>query len=148
MSEDKPLREVPVNELDLQLQTTNPKWGDYISPEFRARLMTESKTEDELKLWELLQFYTRDVRLGNLSATELNYCRYYLDLAADCLENQYKNSFIIALSRAVTVLETSQSKGGFLRKLFGTVRHESESIERREPIKRGLFGQKKGEGGQ
>lgn len=147
------IRVIPTNDLDLQLQVTNPQWGSGsdIAPELKIKL---SQIEYELdengkikegaleeKLWGLLSFYTRDIRLGNLSSMdgELKYTRYYLDLAGDCLREGYINTFMTALSRAITILETSQSKGGFLRKLFSTI-IQHKTNEEIETKKTGLLG--------
>jgi len=146
------IRDVPHNEMDLQMQLTNPKWGHEVPEELKEKLSAikgYAKTENgeyvEVKdqLWGLLSFYTRDVRLGNLSTMwgEVEYCRYYLDLANDLLRENYVQSFLTCLSRVATVLELSQSKGGFLRKLINTIRQE-HLREEREPKKRNIFGGK------
>lgn len=152
---DETLREMPVSDIDLQLQLTNPKWGYKVPQELEEKLtqiLGYYKNKEghikavEEKLWGLLSFYTRDVRLGNLSSIlgEVKYCRYYLDLATDLLKEGYINAFMIALSRVVTVLEVSQSKGGFLRKMFTTItqKHYKEEFE---PKRKTLFGGQKQE---
>jgi hypothetical protein len=47
--------------------------------------------------------------------------------------------FLICLSRVATLLEISQSKGGFLRKQMNTLRMENMQGEI-EPPKKSLFG--------
>lgn len=91
--------------------------------------------------WGILGYYTRDMRLGNLSSfnNELETCRYHIDLANDLLHVDHIEPFLIALSRAATILETSQSKGGFLRRQNNTLRHENIQ-ENIEPPKKGLMG--------
>ena len=129
-------RVLPQNELDFYLLTTNSQWG---GSEIKDRLDNKEGDEENM-YWNLLAFYSRDLRLANLSVWdgELNYSRYYLDLAKDLLHVGLKKPFSTALGLAATVLETSQSKGGFLRRRMGTV--TSEYREEVEPPKRSLFG--------
>jgi hypothetical protein len=68
------------------------------------------------------------MRLANLSKDELRYCQHFIDLAGDLLQDGKRTAFVIGLSRAVTVLELSQSKGGFLRKRFGTFTKEEHRV--------------------
>lgn len=149
-------RSLPTSELDLNLMLTNSVWGrTEVSQELKDRLMKHYATLNEhgeevitkASLWGLLGFYTRDMRLGNLSAAtnELQYCRYMIDLAGDYLQVDMIDPFLICLSRAATLLETSQSKGGFLRKTMNTLRQESVN-QNLEPPKKGFFGGKKQEG--
>jgi len=149
------LRTTPQSELDLTMMMTDPKWGIDASPELKEKLTkiigyvetTENKLEAvQEELWGLLSMYTRDVRLGNLSQFygEVSYVQYYLDLAGDCLREGYLGAFMKSLSMAITVLEVSQSRGGFLRKRNNTVTQEQYK-EEREPPKQTLFGNKKKE---
>lgn len=141
-------RVVPVTELEAGMMITDPKWGDqYINSDLKKKLKIMVKKKipagatiktpdgdfqltrdmmvaEEEELWGLLNYYTRDLRLANLSKDELRYCQHYLDLAGDLLQDGKKRAFIIGLSRAVTILELSQSKGGFLRKRLGTFTRE------------------------
>ena len=159
------------SELDLALMTTNSVWGRTdLNPELRDKIgkqyLAQIPRKDEdgnpmldangnpilewgvsyEGLWSLLGYYTRDMRLGNLSTFdgELAYCSYYLDLAGDFLQAKEVSAFLICLSRVATKLELSQSKGGFLRKRMNTLTQEHFSQEI-EPKKVNLFG--KGRGG-
>lgn len=154
MSEESK-RTTPQSELDLVLMTTNSVWGmPEVSQELKDRLNKEFKTKDEdgtegvsiKSMWGMLSFYTRDMRLSNLGTFngEFEYVKYHIDLAGDCLQEGLVKPFLVALSRAATVLELSQSKGGFLRKKMGTIRQEL-SHEQTEPPKRQLFGGNKKE---
>lgn len=148
-----PTRSVPISELDYQYRTTEPSWGRTDVPhELRAKLGHWVKVIDadgnvtyEMEsMWGMFGYYTRDLRLANLSEwnNELEYCSYYLDYAGDLLREEYPESFMTALPRLVTVMELSQSKGGFFRKLLNTFRNE-QSIETIEPKKSALsWGQK------
>jgi len=151
MSDEQDYRRTsPQSELDLALMTTDAVWGKpEVSAELKTRLnkyfsAVDEKGKKSIKvesLWGLLGFYTRDMRLANLSVWngELNYCQYYLDLANDFLQNGNIEPFLISLSRVATMLELSQSKNGFLRKNGNTLRQETLSGEM-EPKKKSLFG--------
>lgn len=151
---------MPKSELDLVLMTTDSVWGkSEVPPELQNALKRFKKILDkegksiydkdgnpivtEDNLWSLLGFYTRDVRLANLSLWdgEFQYCQYFLDLAGDMLSEQLLEPFIICLRRVATILELSQSKGGFLRRRMNTFTSESTPIT--EPPKKSLFGASK-----
>lgn len=155
-------RQIPRSDLDLNLQLTNTVWGTpYISGALKDRLQRYYVGKDKegnveydeegnpivttSSLWELLGFYTRDMRLANLSVItgEVAYCQYYLDLANDMLHADMVEPFLICLSRVATVLELSQSKGGFLRRRMNTFTSESMQGELGEQKKRTLFGSSK-----
>jgi hypothetical protein len=165
MSDDNVQRSLPANELDMQLMITNSCWGrPEVSPELKQRLMKYYATTDDHgqlmkddagniivdkgSLWGLLGFYTRDMRLANLSEfnNELQTCRYMIDLANDYLSENMVEPFMISLGRAVTILETSQSKGGFLRKQMNTLTQKSVN-QNMDPPKKGFWGGKNKEGG-
>ena len=147
-------RPLPTSELDLNLMLTNTVWGNpELSPALKSKLLKDGVVmEDEEgnkyisreDLWSTLGFYTRDLRLGNLSTwnNELQVCQYYLNLANDFLKEGFTEPFIICLSRVATILETSQSKGGFLRRRINTFTSESMSMPQ-EPKKRTLWGTSK-----
>lgn len=148
MSEAK--RNVPVSDLDLQMQMIEPAYGKGgISTELVNKLREygleydeqgQPIIEDKGSLWGILGYYTRDIRLGNLDkfAGEYAYVKYYLDLAGDLLQADLIKAFLIALSRAATVIEISQSKGGFLRRRINTLTSENQ-YSGLDPLKRNLF---------
>lgn len=144
-------RVTPRSDLDFNFQLTNTVWGSpYIGGALKDKLKRFYKVTDEggstevteNSLWELLGFYTRDLRLANLSVItgEVAYCQYYLDLAGDMLQANMIESFLICLSRVATVIELSQSKGGFLRRRMNTFTSENMQGEMGDPKKRTLFG--------
>ena len=152
-------RVMPKSELDLSLMTTDSVWGKDEVPvqlqsalkKYKNQLDKDGKTifdktgnpiVTEESLWSLLGFYTRDVRLANLSLWngEFQYCQYFLDLAGDMLSEKLLEPFIICLRRVATVLELSQSKGGFLRRRINTFTSESTPLNSGEPPKKSLFG--------
>lgn len=157
MNEQDYARQLPQNDLDLNLMLTDSVWGKKEVPfELREKLNKYFLEKDEKgnplitksSLWGLLGFYTRDMRLGNLSSwdNELTTCRYMIDLANDFLSVDMIEPFLIALSRSATILETSQSKGGFLRIKMNTLRQEHYS-QNSEPTKKRMFGGGKSEQG-
>lgn len=152
-------RVVPLNDLDMSYLTTNSVWGKgEVGDELRNKLSKLEFVKDEHgeilrdkegnpmavykdSLWGLLAFYTRDMRLANLSQWngEVEYCQYHIDLAGDLLQSDMYGAFLVALARAATILELSQSKGGFLRRKQNTF--TSEHITKDEgPQKKSLFG--------
>ncbi len=152
--EDEQDNYVPETNLELSMLYTNPVWGSdqETNNAFRDKLTTklyfkngetgEVKTVTKEKLWEQLQFFTRDLRLGNLSSAEIVFCNYYLNLASDFLKEGYLDAFIVALSRVASKTELSQSRGGFLRKRLNTFTKENkDSFD--APKRNGLFHQAK-----
>lgn len=156
----KPTRPIPQSDLDFNLMTTNTEWGGaYIPDELKKKLsklylvenVDGSVVQEKEQLWELLGFYTRDLRLANLSSFngEHTYCQYHLDLANDFLREDCIMPFLICLSRVATVLELSQSKNGFLRRRMNTLTQEHYSQEFEPPKKKNFFGiQKNNEEGR
>lgn len=156
--QDNKRRVVPRSELDFNLMTTEGEWGkDYVNQELKERLNKYYLKKDQngqnvfdsegnivgskKSLWDMLGYYTKDMRLANLSYinNEIQYCQYFLDLAGDFLQADMIEPFIICLSRVATILELSQSKGGFLRRRMNTLTSENMSSEL-EPQKKSLFG--------
>ena len=155
---------IPQSDLDYNMQLTNTVWGsDAITPELKeilskdyfltdkeGKVINDQNGQPLLKresLWAIHNYYTRDLRLGNLNRTdpmEFKYCVYYLDLAGDFLKTEFPEPFMICIARLATILELSQSRGGFLRKEQNTLRQEARS-ELLEPSKKSLFGGKKTE---
>lgn len=164
-------RLLPRSELEFNLLMSNTVWGSsQINPELKEKLIESSgyydyKRDKEGKLllddkgepikvyyvekkglWALLGFYTRDLRLGNLSTWngELATCNHYLNLANDFLQADMIKPFLISLSRVASILELSQSKGGFFRRRLNTFTQEHFNTEM-EPKKKTLFGKSKEE---
>lgn len=166
MSEtDKQRRSIPQSDLDFGLMVTDSVWGKKeVPPGLQKKLGKYIKALDGEgtpifdkdgnpvvtidSLWELLGYYTRDMRLANLSYWngEFQYCQYFLDLAGDFLQDNHLEPFLICLSRVATILELSQSKGGFLRRRMNTFTQENTPLEL-EPKKKSLFGMGKKKGG-
>lgn len=144
------VRILPQNDLDFTMLTTNSVWGkEEVPHELRERLSRYFNTGQvdekgrplfqKKELWGLLGFFTRDLRLGNLSTQEIEYCQFYLNLANDYLEEEMVRPFLIALSRAASRLELSQSKAGFLRRQLNTLIQEKHTTESKKKD-RTLFG--------
>jgi hypothetical protein len=153
MSESE--RKIPINELDLQLMTIENEWGKEISPELKEQLKIlgedlETETDGKFKvkktqLWGLLSYYTRDMRLANFNKEEFYYCNEWLNFSGDCLRQGFIRSFLTSLSRVITVVELSQSKGGFVRKRLGTFTQEHYNEFKDSDKKKGLLGNNKKE---
>lgn len=138
---------IPDNQLDAMWALTNPVWGKSTIPkQLRDRLMknkggklvNEDGDEfeaDEEGMWDLLSYFTRDLRLGNLSKAEAKECREWLEICSDCIRNQYRDSFFLSLVKVVALTEISQSRGGWLRKILRTNTSE-QKIEYEEQPKR------------
>lgn len=166
----------PMNDLDFNMQMTQPKWGHKVSTGFMQRMGEETKvsrialvlqedieekkiteeyaqelynklgeliTSDEATAWNVLAFYTQDMRLGNLEPDEIEYCAEHLNFAGDCLQMGLKDSFLLIIQRVATTLELSQSKKGFLRRRMGTLTNENIN-NNLEPKKKSFFGMNKG----
>lgn len=158
VSDDNIKRPLPATDLDLNLMLTNSVWGSTEVPqELKDKLSRYYKSEEEdgsvtitkSSLWGLLGFFTRDMRLGNLSSfdNELQTCRYHIDLANDLLSVDMIEPFLVALSRSASILETSQSKNGFLRRMMNTLRQEHIQQQLEPPKKKFFGGQKSDSGG-
>jgi len=154
-------RVVPQSGLDWNMMLTDTMWGSpqisrQLKTKIRERVTREKQNPDgtvtELldkeAAWELMSFYTRDVRLANLSAVfgEVEYCQYYIDLAGDFLREGMPEAFATSLARAATILELSQSKSGFLRRRQNTLTTESLQGNVEPKKKRILFGSGKTQG--
>lgn len=148
----------PQSDLDFNLMITETLWGSqFVSPELQEHLTKNFQMSDsegrpvfdeqgqpvvtKEALWGMMSFYTRDLRLSNLSykSNEIQYCQHYLDLAGDCLKEGMIKPFLVCLSRVATITELAQSKGGFLRRQMNTLRTENVD-EFLEPKKKNIFG--------
>lgn len=148
----------PQSDLDFNLMITETLWGStFVSPELQSHLTKNYQVTDENgqplyndqgqpvvtkeALWGMMSFYTRDLRLSNLSYknNEIQYCQHYLDLAGDYLKEGMIKPFLICLSRVATITELAQSKGGFLRRQMNTLRTENVD-EILEPKKKSIWG--------
>lgn len=147
MSDEK--KQQPLTTLELQYMVTSPAWGNEASTEFKNKVSKSKYLQgpdgkvfvEQTTLWDMLSMFTRDIRLSNLSKIdgEMEYVRYYLDLSADLLSANMQSSFVTSLKLAVTVMETSQAKGGFLRRMLNTLRQEQQQ-ELLEPKRKTFFG--------
>lgn len=151
-------REVPANDLDFQgmliepsLQKPSPKLVEkFKAPTGKKRTFylvdakgrsvmdgatgerVEKIVQDTEDLAGYLRFWNRDFRLGNLSkfSGEYDYVIHYLNLSIDLLTRKYPRSALDALNRALSVLETSNSKEGRVRELVQTIRRESAILNK------------------
>jgi len=148
-------RIIPQSSLEVDIMTTNPVWGvggDEINKALKSQLKTlyeikgvngEVSTETQ-DLWSLLGYFNRDIRLSNFTTRDIIDVRKSLKLAGHLLEQGFKSCFIIELMQVASISETSQGRGGFLRKRSNTLTRE-EFVS--EPPKKGLFTKNKGNSG-
>lgn len=144
-SADQGVRRImPQSGLDFNMMLTDTMYGSRnIGDQLRRQVKKRDEDPERTEAWELLSFYTRDLRLSNIGDREFVYCQYYIDLAGDCLREGYMESFAKSLALAATVLELAQSKSGFLRKRQNTLTQEQYSGEIEPAKKRLLFSGKK-----
>ena len=163
------LRSVPQSSIDLNFFLTNSVWGtEEVNPDLKKLLEKNTLQRDEKgkpiyiqdkdgnlipigntsSIWSRFGMFTRDMRLGNLSEFdgELASCRYHIKLASVLLACDMFEPFQVCLTESATILETSQSKKGFLRQKMNTFRQEHIQ-QNLEPPKKSLFGLGKKEGG-
>jgi hypothetical protein len=110
------------------------------------RIVKDDKGNDQIRikrdLWATMELFTQDFRLGNLSTRELHLVRFNIDLCSDILivlPDSFHKPALMSLERSISIVETSQSKGGFLRNLFNTFFQHS-SLKEEQPTKRSFFG--------
>lgn len=154
-NEDKQKKDgyMPFNDLELMYMTTTPSWGREATDELDNELLkdikklarTDPETGEQIipkkALWGVLSYYTRDLRLGNLTGSQLSYCQEWLDYAGACIRRGYKETFLASLSRVITMIELSQSHKGFLRRRQGTItREDIKGSAYEESSKRKLTG--------
>ena len=159
VQKQKPLSK-PTNEIDMQAITTFPyissdHMSDRVRNKFREFAYVVDENGDKVldengnprlqvtrDLWANMELFTQDFRLGNLNKDESFYVRYHIDLCSDiltALPESFHKPALIALERSISVTETSQSKGGFLRRMFNTFFQHS-SVKEDAPTKRSFFG--------
>ena len=148
---DKRVTPRPSTDLDFQQQLTDPFISSpYVDPDFVDKFKEFSYRFDKdgnvlldesgkplvvvkNDLFSVLQMFTRDWRLGNINMKEEAwYIRHHLDLASDILINlgdDFRKSALMSFERALAVNETSQSKGGFLRKILNTFIHKQSVVD-------------------
>lgn len=138
----------PNNEIDLQALTTFPHISsDYMSDRVRNKFRDFTLDDaGEVRVardyWANMELFTQDFRLGNLNKDESYYVRYHIDLCSDiltCMPKSFSKSALLFLERSVSVIETSQSKGGFLRRMFNTL-FQNVSTKGDSVPKRNFFG--------
>ena len=108
--------------------TINPETGYIVS-------IVKDKVLSREGYWEILGYYTRDLRLGNLAdgsnpfrQDEVAFCEYHLNLAGDELNFYHKElphgfhkAFFAHIRRVASKIEISHSKNGWYRKQSGTI---------------------------
>jgi len=143
-------RRIPSSNLDFSFMTIDPAWGKEATNELYNLLKETGNIEydeegkpvvTETHLWGVLSYFTRDLRLGNLNRFLYERALKYIDLAGDCISRGLIKSFLASLRRVISIVELSQSRGGFLRRRSNTITSE-EFVNPLEPEKKSFFGKK------
>ena len=150
----------PASPIDLQAVTTFPHISsEYISDRLKNKFRTykyvcdkdgnillDDKGNPRVQLvadsWTVMEAFTQDWRLANSSKEEQLFIRHNLDLFADimiCLPAAFADCSLIALERSICLSETSQGRGGFLRRMFNSFFSSSSSRDE-TPQKRTFLG--------
>jgi len=149
----------PNTDLDFQAQLTDPFTSSpYVDPSFsdKFRVYAVMRDQDgnviydennnpkiflETDLWGILQIFNRDWRLGNIDKKEeAVFIRHHINLSTDILNllgDEFKQASLICLSYALCVNETSQAKGGFLRRMLNTFIHKTNTNDEDSTKKKG-----------
>lgn len=139
-------------DLELKEKTTNPAWGREVTNELN-NLLVQNKfivneegkiTLEKQKLWGLLSYLTRDLRLGNLEGQDYREAKYWLDVAGTAINQGLPRLFVASLSKCAGIIELSQSKKGFFRKLMKSYITETKTSHS-ETSKNKLLGGAKAE---
>jgi hypothetical protein len=163
---------MPYSDLQYQFLITEPSWGREGSDSFKSKLNKSEgepfficmscqtsflshpgvclncKGQDirlaikKQSTWESLNWLVRDMRLGNLTKKQEDYCVYFAQAANACLNFKPQSlslAFAAAVSKIAVVLELSQSRNSNFRKLGNTVTSENIYSGDLEPKKKGLF---------
>lgn len=152
-----PKRSVPQNELDFNMQLTNPAWGkkelDVKAQENLSKTFYVVNEKGEVQLdadgqpivhheddlWSKLGFLTRDFRLSNLTKQDYALLSWWSEFAAAAAQEGYKGSTAYCISQVAPRLELSQSRAGFLRNILNTLINRNVTVSE-EPNKNKLFG--------
>lgn len=152
------MRRVPVSDTDYLNSVTEPHWRDReknLALDRRALRPKKDKNGNVITVTdeqgnervlgesylEAYEMFTQDIRLGNLDPLEIPFVREHLDVSHDLFNQGYTRSAVVALERAINIIETSHSKKGWLRNRMNTISTESKH-EQLEPRK-GFFGGKR-----
>jgi len=141
VQKQKPLSK-PSNEIDLQAVTTTPFISsDSLSDRIRNKFRDFAYVLDSEGERVLDENGAPAVQVIK-DLWERFYVKYHLDWCLDTLTvmpQGFSKPALISLARATSELESSSSKGGFLRRLFNTFFQHS-SIKDDAPTKRSFFG--------
>lgn len=147
-----PPRYIPSSDAEYQKDVTRPSWADraqmpgldnkvttrYLLTDAEGKPVVDPKTGKQLEIADSLlniyEMFTQDIRLGNLTKDEVEFCCEHLDLAQDIMHKGYSRPSLVVLERGISVIETSHSKKGWLRELLGTITNRQYS-EYYEPKK-------------
>jgi len=137
---------IPTSSVEYEVLSLDTLWGDD-AINYKPYIMSEEmKKKDTSRYWNILNFITRDFRLGNISPRlhDLNWLWNYSGSAGQILllrNGSFEEVFVAMILPVATTLETSQSIGGFFRKVKQTI-HQEQKYEDITSTG-GFFGKKK-----
>ena len=152
----------PNTDLDFQAQLTDPfTSSEFVDPAFMNKFKEyvyvldlngniqynqdgTPKVTLHKDLWGILQIFNRDWRWGNIDKKEeAVFIRHHINLTSDILNflgDNFRQSALASLSYALCVNETSQAKGGFVRRILNTFIHKTNNKTEDNTSKRsGVF---------
>lgn len=139
------------NALDFNMQVINPNWKE-ASPTFlknkEGLRYVEIEGQTYINVNDLvtnLDFFTRDIRLSNYNQDDIDIARWYIKFGGACASYKYFNAFNFCLLQVANISETSQGRGGFLRKILNTLTSENIQKILEPPKKSWITGKTKGE---
>lgn len=128
---------IPGSSVEFEVLTTEPAWGSLKEVDIDLLTDAEGKPVDNPLYWKVLNFFTRDFRLGNINHRhdDLEWLEDRAALAANLLtlrNGAFKDCFVLALAPVTSTVELSQSRQGFFRRNKRTITAEQTTTERTE----------------
>ena len=140
---------LPDTDLELRALTTAPKWKELLNNKYFLSCLATTKPVfipkgkeilvngekvvynedvtyyDQDNALAVVGMVTQDLRLSNLTKTDILYIEKNLELASNCIRHGIRPATIFLL-RAIFRLELMQSHKGFLRNLERTITQKQE----------------------
>ena len=131
------------NTLDFNMQIINPDWknakptvsgSDFgiikvnddgtVTHTNKLKVGTYVNVDD---LMSEIDFFSRDIRLSNYTPKDILMARWFASFGGDMVSAGYFRAFKYCFKEVAVISETSQGRGGFLRKILNTIRSENEN---------------------
>ena len=159
MNEMPEYRDTPENVLDFNMQVINPDWKS-AKPTINTNEFGIIKVEENGKisynkirpghyinvddLMAEIDFFSRDIRLSNYDAKDMNTVRWFGSFGGDMIASGHFRAFRLCFKEIAVTSESSQARGGFLRKILQTLTHENINKNQDQPKKSWLTGSQNG----